>query len=241
MDYINNIKYFLPQKNFWKIIGAVVAVLGIPFFFIGRGGSMMGFVVIAVGLCIFIFAKESRPSDSDIDSAVEKKIKDIDEKARKGIDLRERLIKAFPPVIFSDYDYRGCGEDGGDINVQRGADRKYRSNKYSAAEIMFAMEKLHIYIYQFYLTKETEEERYFEAKYTDLKNASLERGSNVFVISKGKKTEEVTIEFRSIVVRDNSGSVVFEMPVHDGADVDKTIDTINRLIASKKEELEAGN
>lgn len=238
MDYINNIKYFLPQKNFWKIVGAVVAALGIPFFFIGRGGSMMGFVVIAVGLCIFVFAKDSRPSDADIDSAVEKKIKDIDELARKGIDIRERLIKAFPPVMFSDYDYRGYGDDKADLTVQRGSDRKYRSNKYSAAEILFAMEKLHIFMYQFYLTKETEDQRYFEAKYTDLKNAAVERGTNVFTVAKGKKIEEVTLEYQSIVIRNNDDEIVFDMPVHDGADVDKTVDTINRLIASKKEELE---
>lgn len=239
MDYINNIKYFLPKKNFWKIVGAVIAVLGIPFFFIGRGGSMMGTVVIAVGLCIFIFAKDARPSDVDIDNAVEKKIKDVDELARRGVDIRERLIKAFPPVMFSDYDYRGYGEEGSDLTVQRGDDRKYRSNKYSAAEILFAMEKLHIFMYQFYLTKETEEQRYFEAKYTELKNATIERGSNVFIIAKGKKFEEVTLEYQSIVIRNNEDEIVFDMPVHDGADVDKTVETINRLITSKKEEFEA--
>lgn len=237
MDYINNIKYFMPQKNLWKIIGIVVAILGIPFFFIRRGGAMTGCVIIAVGVCIFVFAKDSRPSDSDIDNAVTKKIKNVDELARKGIDLREKLIKAFPPVMFSDFDYSGT-EDG-DVQVQRGQDRKFRSNKYSAAEIMFATEKLHIFLYSFYLTKEEDTEKYFEAKYTDLQNAVIEKRTKKFEVPKGKKTESAEIEHFSIIVRDNNGEIIFETPVHEGADVDKTVDIINRLIESKKAELEA--
>lgn len=238
MDYINNIKYFLPQKNFWKIVGAVIAAVGVPFFFMGHGGSMIGCVIIAVGLCVFIFAKDSRPSDADIDNAVAKKIKNVDEFARRGIDIREKLIKVFPPVMFSDYDYSNDDESDEELKVQRGQDRKYRSNKYAAAQIMFATEKLHIFTYRFCITKEADDEKYFEAKYTDLQNAVIEKRSRKFSVPKGKGFEEVDIEYRSIVVRDNNGDAIFEMPVHDGADVDKAVDTINRLISAKKADLE---
>ncbi len=239
MDYINNIKYFLPQKPFWKIVGGVIAALGAIIMVLpGRGSMMLGCIPLFIGACIFIFAKDARPSDADIDNAVEKKIKALDELARRGVDIRERLIKAFPPVSFSGYNYRGSENDP-DLKVQRGSDKKYRSNKYSAAEILFAMEKLHIFMYQFCITKEEEDQRYFEAKYTDLKNATLEHGTNVFTVPKGKSFDEVTLEYQSIVIRDNDDNVIFDMPVTDGADVDKTIEIINRLITSKKEELAA--
>ncbi len=237
MDYLNNLKYFLPKKSFWKIVGGVIAALGIIIMVLpGFGSMMLGCIPLFIGICIFIFAKDARPSDADIDGAVEKKIENLDDLARRGIDIRERLIKAFPPVSFSDYDYRGNGDED-DIKVQRGADRKYRSNKYSAAEILFAMDKLHIFMYQFYLTKEQEDQRYFESKYTDLLGATLECGTSTFVIPKGKDFEEVTLEYHAIVIRDNDENVVFDMPVNDGADVDKTVEVINRLIKSKKEEL----
>ncbi len=241
MDYLNNIKYFMPQKSFWKIVGAVIVAIGIPFFFIGHGGSMIGCVTIAVGLCVFIFAKDARPSDTDIDNAVAKKIQNVDEFARRGIDVREKLIKAFPPVMFSDFDYNAGSDDEEELKVQRGQDRKYRSNKYAAAQIMFATEKLHIFMYRFCLTKEADDEKYFEAKYTDLQDAVIEKDSRKFNIPKGKGFEEVELEYRAIVIRGNDGEIIFKMPVHDGADVDKAVDTINRLISSKKAELEKSN
>lgn len=229
MDYNSFKKYFSPKNNLWQIIGGVIIALAVPLFFMRM--SMFGVVIVAIGACVFIFARDSRPSDADVDGAIEKKIKDIDNLAKQGIDLREKQIKAFPPVSFSEFDY-----SGDDIIVQKGADGKYRSNRYSAAEIIFTQEKLHIFMMQFSLVEEKEEQKYFDAKYTELKDAKIERRHQTFVIDKGtKKEKEVALEFESIVIRDNGDNIVFDMPVHDGADVDKTVDTVNRLIEAKKE------
>ncbi len=236
MDYSGFKKYFSPKNSLWQIIGGVIMMLGVPFFFIGRGGSMMAVVFIAIGACVFIFSKDSRPSDADIDNAIQTKIKVVDELAKQGIDIRERQIKAFPPVAFDEFDYSGYAKGDESFMVQRGSDGRYRSNRYSAAEIIFTQEKLHLFMYQFCITEENEEKKYYDAKYTDLKNATIEHRSDIFVIDKGtKKEKEVTIAYDSIVIRDNDDSIVFEMPVHDGADVDKTVETVNRLITAKKE------
>ena len=38
----------------------------------------------------------------------------------------------------------------------------------------------------------------------------------------------------AIVIRNGAGEIIFEMPVRDGADVDSTVDAINRLISQRK-------
>ncbi len=234
MDYASFKKYFSPKNNTWQIIGGVIAALGLPFFFMRA--SMIGVVIVAIGACIFIFARDSRPADADVDGAIAKKIKDIDDLAKRGIDIRERMIKAFPPVAFSEFDFSGYENNRENFFVQKGSDGRFRSNRYSAAEIIFTQEKLHIFMMQFSLTEEQEDQKYFEAKYTDLKEAVIERRSHSFVLNKGTKNEkEEKIEFESIIIRDNDDNIVFNMPVHDGADVDKTIVTVNRLIGGKKE------
>ncbi len=236
MDYNSYKKYFLPTNNIGQIIGCFIMACAIPFFFIRFGGIYMGVITIAIGACVFVFAKGTRPSDSELDSACETKIKDIEDTARHGIDIREKLIKAFPPVTFSEYDYSGEDKYSEEFTVQRGADGKYRSNRYSSAVILFAQEKLHLYMLQFSLTSANEEEKFYEAKYTDLLSSSIEMRHTKFTLEKGtKKEHEASVEYRAIVIRDNKENIVFEMPVHDGADVDKTVETINRLITSKKE------
>lgn len=236
MDYNSYKKYFLPQNNLWQIIGCVIIALGIPFFFFRGFGSMMAVVIMGVGACVFIFAKGTRPNDSEIDEAIAKKIKNVEDTALHGIDLREKLIKAFPPVEFSEYDYSGIENGKEAFLVQQGSDGKFRTNRYSSAVILFAQEKLHIYKYQFSVTMDTETEEHFAALYTDLKEAKIETRENTFKLDVGtKKEREAKIEYKSIVVRDNGEKIVLEMPVHDGADVDKTVETINRLIEGKKE------
>lgn len=236
MDYNSYKKYFLPHNNLWQIIGGIITVCGIPFFFFRGFGSMMAIVIIAVGLCVFVFAKGNRPSDSEIDMAAAKKSENIEENARRGIDIREKLIKAFPPVSFSDYEFSGKNGDEGEFMVQKGSDGKYRSNRYYSAVILFAQEKLHIYEYAFSMTEPYEKENYFASLYTDLKEAKLEHRESSFVINKGAKSEkEVKLEHNAITVYNNDGEKVIDMPVKDDADVDKTVENINRLITGKKE------
>ena len=235
MDYNGFRKYFTPVNMIPRIIGGFIVACGVIFaIVVRRMGLYFGFVIVITGLCVMIFSRDSRPSDEDVDGAVAKKIKDIDDTARQEIDVREKLIKAFPPVVFSDFDYSGYELDPGNFAVQRGRDGKYRTNRYSAAEIMFAQEKLHIFMYKICLTEEKEETKCLSERYVDLKEARIDRRTRSFVMYSGKNERRVELEFETIVIENNAGEVIFEMPVHDGADVDRTVETVNRLIDSKK-------
>ena len=237
MDYNGFRKYFTPQNIIPQIIGTVLVAVGAVLLFIGRFFLYMGVVVAAIGLCIIVCARESRPSDSDLDEAVAKKIKDLDDTAKHQIDIREHLVKAFPPVAFSDFDFSGVDDGSGEFLIHKGRDGKYRTNRYSAAEIMFAQDKLHIYMIKFYVTEAKEEETTLSENYVNLKCARFENRKHTFEVNvnSGKKTKTVELEFKFIVIENNDGKTVFEMPVHEGADVDKTIEDINRLIETKKE------
>lgn len=235
MDYNGFKKYFTPINMIPQIIGGFIVACGAIFAIVVRHfGLYFGVIIAIVGLCVLVFARDSRPSDEDVDGAVAKKINDIDSTARQGIDIRERLIKAFPPVLFADYDFSGWETDPENFAVQRGRDGRYRTNTYSAAEIMFAQERLHIYMYKVCLTEEKEESTTLSERYLDLKGAKIERRTRSFVMYSGKNEKRVELEFETIVIENNSGEVIFEMPVHDGADVDKTVETVNHLIDSKK-------
>ena len=233
MDYNSYKKYFKPKNFIMQIIGGFIAACSIPCFFIRGFGTMMGVVIIAFGACLIIFANGARPNDSEIDGAIALRVKDIDELAIQRVDSREKLIKAFPPVTFGEYDYSDYNNTSGDFLIQQGRDGKYRTNKYSSAQILFAQEKLHILMYQFYLTKDESDTKYFDCKYTSLQSAVIERKNHNFIMYSGKKEQKINLDYESIVIRDNDGNVVFDMPVHEGADVDKAIESINRLIEAK--------
>jgi len=236
MNFENNKKYYLPRKATWQIIGGIIAACGVPFFILGRvgffGGTLLALILVLTGVCIVIFANSSRPSDADIDNCITIKTKDVMDRARLQIDTREKLIKAYPPIAFGEYDFSGA--DNEDFLVQRGKDGRYRTNKYSLGVITFGQEKLHIFMYQFSLTKDWEQDTSLDYKYTDLLSAEIERQSHTFKF--GVKAIETKVEFESIVIRKNDGEVIFTMPVRNAADVDKTVDTINHLIENRKKE-----
>ncbi|MFY9381469.1 MAG: hypothetical protein WBI55_08510 [Eubacteriales bacterium] len=241
MNFENNKKYYLPRKVTWQIIGGIIAAIGVPFFFLRQmgfyGGTMIALILVLIGVCIVIFANSSRPSDADIENCIAIKTKDVMERARMYIDTREKMIKAYPPMTFCEYDFSEA--DSEEFLVQRGKDGRYRTNKYSYAIITFGQEKLHTYMYQFSLTKDWEQDTALDYKYTDLLSAEIERMSHIFKF--GVKGIETKVDFESMVIRKNDGEVIFTMPVRHAADVDKTVETINHLIKSRKDEASGAN
>ena len=243
MDYNGFRKYFTPQNMLPQIIGIGLVAVGAVFIIIGMFFLYMGVVIVAVGLCIIVFARESRPSDTDLDEAIAKKIKDLDDTAKHQIDIREHLVKAFPPVAFSDFDFTGVDEAEGEFLIHKGRDGKYRTNRYSAAEIMFTQDRLHIYMIKFYVTEQNEKETTLSERYENLKCARLETRRHSFEVNvnSGKKTKTAELEFNFIVIENGDGDIMFEMPVHESAEVDKTVADINRLIETKKVQSGANN
>lgn len=235
MDFKGFVKYFKPKNIIPQIIGGFIVACGVILAIMGGLGLFMGLIIIAVGLAIIIFAREARPSDADVDEAVQKRTKDIEQDAMGEVDVHEKLVKAFAPVTFKEFDFSGQELDPDNFSMQRGSDGKYRTNRYSAAVILFAQEKLHIYMLRFFLTKDEEETNVLSQPYTELKEARTEKRTRSFVMYSGKNAKSVELEFMTIMIENNAGETIFEMPVHDSAEVDDTVETINRLIRSKKD------
>lgn len=234
MDFSNNIKYFKKRNYIFMIVSALLVVAGVIIAIaLDRRQMWAGIVVAVVGVLLFFITNDSRPKDSDLDGAIQRKVADLEEVAKKGIDYREKYVKAFPTRIFTDYDFSHYETEGGDFMIQRGSDSKYRTNRYAAAAILFGQETLHIYLYRFYLTKAEEErdEHWLAEKYVDLDGAVTERREHTYKLPDGK---EVKLENLYIIIKNNNGENIFEFPVNDGDDVDKAIQSINRMIESKK-------
>ncbi len=235
MNYKGLMKYFQEVNKVPLIIGYALVVLGALCVIMRGFFLILGVIILAAGLAVIFFCRDSRPSDTEIDGAVSKKVGDLDVEVRREIDIHEKLIKAFPPITFAEYDFR---EREG-LLVGKGRDNRYRSNVYSAAEILFGQDRLHIYMYQFMLTEDNESRHCLTERYVDLSGASIEHRTLGFDLY-GNKEKHGTLDFTDIMIRNNAGEVIFEMPVRDGADVDKTVEIINRLIGQKKAERDGG-
>ena len=228
MDFKGMQKYFSPKNMIPQIIGYGIAAFGV--FIAIADWLFFGVPFIIVGGCIILFLRDSRPSDNDIDSTAETKIKDLDERAKAHIDVHEKPIRAFQPEVFAGYDY---SEPEG-LLVSRGSDKKYRTNKYAAAELIFMQDRLHVLMYRFCLTKEDERTTYMTEKYDDLGGASVSSKKETFRLYGRTDGESFERELQTLEIRNNAGDIIFEIPVDAGADVDRTVETINQLVKSKK-------
>lgn len=235
LDYNGFRKYFEPHSKLPKIIGCVIVALGAVGVIIGGFMMFFGFLLIVGGLCVIVFVREARPSDEQLDDAIAKKVKDLEDTAKHDIDVRERLIKAFPPTGFKNYDMTGVEDDAGRFLIRRGDDNKYRTNKYSATEILFAQELLHVYMMRFYLTEDESEETKKSVRYKELGKAWIDKRQAGFVMSNDKGKGSVTLDYQVVIIENEDGSTFIEIPVSEGADVDRTVETINHLIKAKKE------
>ncbi len=231
-------KYFSPASNLPKIIGGVIIALGVVMCLMRGIMLLLGVVIMAIGAAIFFLAKESRASDEELDGALANMASDLDYQARLDIDVKEKVMSAFRPEVFTEFDYSGAETSPGTFRLVRGADRKYRTNKYTATEIVFTQTKLHICKYSLNLTEEGEDTERLAEKYVDLSSVGIDSETHEYTCVNGKKSVPVKIETRTMYVKKNDGTVAMRFPVGTGADVDRAVEEINRLIRTRKEKAE---
>ncbi len=229
MDYKGLIKYFKPKNMIPQTVGIAIIVFGVLVAILYW--AYFGVPIILVGACIVLFTRDSRISDDEVDSTAAAVIKDLDERAREDIGTRERVLRAFMPEVFTGYDYSASAES---LLVARGKDTKLRSNMYAAAELIFTEEGLHAYMYRFCLTEPKEDSRRILLKYDELGGASVSTRNERFTICNVSGDSSVEREVGTLEIKNTSGEVVMAIPVDAGADVDRAVETINRLAESKK-------
>ena len=227
MDYKGLKKYFEPKNMIPQIIGAVICAFGI--FVAVADFIYFGVPIIIVGVCVILFTRDSRVSDEEVDRTAASKIKDLDGRARADIGVRERDMRGFMPETFSGYEFT----DG--TAVARGRDRKLRSDRYAAAELVFTQECIHAYVYRFSLTKEEESERRAVIKYCDVGDAAVTERTVSVRVSNVPKGERAEVTVHTLEILDGAGEPIIVIPVGVGADVDRVVKNIKRLAERERE------
>ncbi len=231
MDYKGLTKYFMPKNIIPQIVGYVILAFGV--LVAAVYWIYLGVPIIAVGGAVLLFTRDSRMSDAEVDGVAASKIKNLEDRARSELNVHEKELRGFPPEIFAGYDFT-VGEG---LMINRGHDKKYRTDRYAAAQFVFARDFLHILSCRFRLTCDDERTMHISERYENLSCAEVRKDKGTFTLTASAKKETFERELCWLLIKNNDGDVIFEVPVDPGADVDRTISSINQLIKAKKSKL----
>lgn len=239
METKRNIKYFTTYGiHPGTIVGLVLAVVGavLTYLFINSDTkivALIGAVLVVAGLVVLYIINGGKASPDDLDYQVYERVKYLDETAQKRHEVYEsQFSKVISPVTLKGYDYNT--KEG--LYFKKGSDNKNRTNIYNTAVLYFTKDKMYIYGKHFSLTDEMfDKEIMGKYKFTDLDRAEIIDGEAVF--PRGKYVSRISTHTFQIVK--NGGEVVLSMSVDYGADMDKAVEDINRVIAVAKDEAAA--
>ncbi len=231
MDYKGLTKYFTPKNIVPQIIGYVIVGFGV--LVAAAYWIYFGIPIIAVGGAVVFFTRDSRMTDAEVDGVAAAKIKNLEDRARAELDVHEKELRGFPPEVFAGYDF--TVSEG--LMTARGHDKKYRSDRYAAAQFVFAQDLLHILSCRFRLTCDDERTMHISERYENLSCAEVRKDKGTFTLTTSKTPETFERELCWLVIKNNDGATVFEVPVDPGADVDRTISSVNQLIKARKAKL----
>lgn len=239
MEAKRNLKYFT-QKLLTpvSIVGAVLLVIGVILTAIFAGSdvrwvSFIGIAVAIVGIVLVYTVIGGRTSPSDLDYQVYERVKFLDETAQKRLEVYEsHFSKVINPVTIKGYDYNTT--EG--LYFKKGTDNKNRTNIYNTAVIYFTKDKMHIYGKHFSLTDDLfDKEIMGHYRFVDVDRAEIIDKEVAF--QEGKYTRRIMTHTFRIVK--NNGDVILNMSVDYGADIDKAVEDINRVISVAKDEAAA--
>lgn len=229
-------KYFKPIGNIPQIIGWILAALGVAGFFIGHFFMYIGVCMLGIGAAIILISRDSRASDTEVDDAIKRQIGDIEYWAANEVDVKEKLMTAFPRERFGEFEYDEAKSDPESFLLIRGRqDKRLRTNKYSETVILYAQEMLHVYKHTVHLTKEDEHVEKLNIKYTELDSAELIEEQGTYVPAGAKRG--IPINTYHVIIKKNDGTEAISFPVPNGADIDKFVESTSRLIRNKKAKL----
>ena len=212
MDYAKNKKYFAPSN---VKTGVIVLIVGIILLAVQ---PILGIIVAAVGGLLIYLAVGGRPSDSDIDAAVNSQLSNLQQRAlnKLGLDIEE--VKEIAPISFHGYDYKGA-------LVKQGKDNLYRSSKYEAVMFFFAADDVHCYTYNFSITEDWHRDKTDVYFYKDLVSVSTQT-DNMTV-----GTLKFDYEYFKLTT---AGGTSISCNVRNANDSQRSINAMRQLILAKK-------
>lgn len=239
METKRNLKYFTTYGiHPGTIVGLVLAVVGavLAYLFLNSDAkivALVGAILLVAGLVVLYIINGGKASPDDLDYQIYERVKYLDETAQKRHEVYEsHFNKSIKPVTLKGYDYK----EQENLYFKKGSDNKNRTNVYNTAVLYFTKDRMYIYGKHFSLTDEMfDEEIVGKYKFVELDRAEIIDGESTFPA--GKYVNRVKTHTFQIVK--NGGEVVLSMTVDYGADMDKAVDDINRVIAVAKDEATA--
>lgn len=248
MEFKRNIQYFMGNMVL-SLVGAGVGLVGLIFTVIlgpqsfRRGGGKIFLValpiaVLIAGVVMMIIDSGKKSKEADIQQTIDNRLRDLEQKntekmnpatERKSKTPPPERLAAYPAVILQSDDFTGDEPR----YVKRKTDGKYRCSIYSAASIIYTKEKLFILKRRFSVTEDIYTETFSGTPYQDITYCAVEEVKCKATSRDGEK--EIS---SSVLVIKKGDEDILRMSVPVDSNVDKTVDSVNRLAEQKRKALE---
>lgn len=218
-------KYFSLSDTQY-LIGLCALVVGFVLLWLGRAYNywmfIVGIVVLAVGMALFIFGSIGRVSPDIIDNTRDVAIEDFGREQLEDARLEKRLSVHIKPVYIVQYAFEGEG-----LESRKSRDGTWRTSYVSVFRIFFMHDGIILLSRVFSLLDDHDERHEAkEYKYSELGNAEIVRDS--VRLTSDKQT--FTVGRARLHITDASGNDILLAQINDDMDADALADTINRTI-----------
>lgn len=223
MDYKTNSNYFHKKYTMlfvfapFCIISAVLVFGKLLHYFV----LIQGFTVVMVAsFLVCLFSIVSTTKDSELDSSAQITVKAIGDKAKEKINALERN-----PAVVGSYLAESYVYEGDDVTeFKKGRDGTYRTNMYSAANLVITSKKLYLYSIRFCLTEDKQAEMSKALSFENIVSAEISNKYYEKIVD--GMTHIVELSYIVITTKDETITI----PTHN----DSLADNLIKLIHIRK-------
>ena len=223
MDVKLNRKYF--ENHDLK--GPIIAIAaGVLLLFAGAAVPGLAIAVIGGG---WLYFSINTTTDEEYDKSVQSNIPDLRSRALQKLGVDEDEVKEIDPIVISGYRFKGASK------FKKGADDKWRTNRYEAVVLYFSPREVHCYTYSFITTDSTVQEQTDVYFYRDIVTVSTSSESETVTDAKTGKRE--TANYESFVLRTTGGNALsVAIDAGNSDSVQRSINAMRQLLRQKKDE-----
>lgn len=183
IDYENNKKYFKPLNI---KAPAIMIVIGVIMLTGGGAVTFIGLLLAAGGGGLFYLQLAGRPSDHDIDRALDEALGDLQRQAMSKLGIDEDDVKLIDPVIIGGPYFANISTP---VQVKLGKDKKVRSSNTEGIAMYFSEHQLHAYKFQVSITEAGERrENTDEYFYRDVVSVSTQSETEQVYVNGSSET-----------------------------------------------------
>ena len=228
MNYQKNLKYFKSTDTLYYI-GLAVMILGAGLFVLAYifwtylfwYQDIVGLALTAVGALVAFIPRSLRSSEKDIDEAIAEMTKDYETNTAEELGIQNQLIRELKPLLVGAYIY----EDGALFRRGR-TDRKFRSDRYTAAALLFTKNGVCVAEKSFSLIEDGVKETVSEFLYSDIDGLFVE--SEIHSFASGEQTTVARLTVKA------GQKTLLSVPVTQSAALDRACEEINTRIRRGK-------